>query len=121
MRRLTYLVLYAYELFGKSYAPEKDVRTILRSAKVWDPSNNANRWLKKRVRITEEGEDGIKLTAPGREDAVAALKENSRPKCSRCMEPRQELTQSPPRPAGKEAGVEMSLTAKDIISELSKT
>jgi hypothetical protein len=38
-------------------------------------SGNANAWLKKRIGIALEGEDQLKLTAPGREGAIATLKE----------------------------------------------
>lgn len=79
MRRLTYLALYAFENSGKVSAPEEAVRAILRDAKVWDGSGNANRWLKKRIGISNEGEDGIKLTATGREEAVKALSQISDP------------------------------------------
>lgn len=75
LRRLTYLFLYAHELHGRRSVPYEQLRTILRSAKAWDGSGNAQRWIAKRVGLAEDGEDRLKLTAKGREDAVKALNE----------------------------------------------
>lgn len=75
VRRLTYIFLYAYEIFEFPYPTESAVKTLLQSNKAWDASGNANAWLKKRIKITLEGEDQLKLTAPGREDAVSILNE----------------------------------------------
>jgi hypothetical protein len=75
VRRLTYLFIYAHEVFGHPYPTEASVRAVLQSAKSWDASGNANTWLKKRIGIAVENEDQLKLTAPGREGAIATLKD----------------------------------------------
>jgi hypothetical protein len=75
VRRLTYLFLYAHEIHALPYSTEAAVKAILQSAKSWDASGNTNAWLKKRIGIAQEGEDRLKLTAPGREGAVATLKD----------------------------------------------
>ena len=75
VRRLTYLFIYAHEVYGHPHPTEASVRAILQSAKSWDASGNANTWLKKRIGIAVENEDQLKLTAPGREGAIATLKD----------------------------------------------
>jgi len=75
VRRLTYLFIYAHEVYGHPHPTEASVRAILQSAKSWDASGNANTWLKKRIGIADENEDQLKLTAPGREGAIATLKD----------------------------------------------
>jgi hypothetical protein len=75
VRRLTYLFIYAHEVYGHPHPTEGAVKAILQSAKSWDASGNANTWLKKRIGIALEGEDQLKLTAPGREEAIATLKD----------------------------------------------
>jgi hypothetical protein len=74
-KRLTYLALYAREISGQSSTREAEVIQLLKSAKVWDRAGNVNRWLNKRIGIASEGEENIKLTAPGREDAIRFLGE----------------------------------------------
>jgi hypothetical protein len=73
VRRLTYLVLYAHELHGRACTSYDALRTIEQAAKVWDANTRA--WLAKRVGFTADGENNLKLTAPGREDAIKALNE----------------------------------------------
>lgn len=51
------------------------MKAIITSAKSWDAFGNARAWLKKRIGIALEGEDQLKLTAPGREAAIATLKD----------------------------------------------
>jgi hypothetical protein len=73
VRRLTYLFLYAQEVHGRPSTKESDVVELLRASKAWDKSGNSRRWLTKRVLIKDEGDDAIKLTEPGREEAVKIL------------------------------------------------
>jgi hypothetical protein len=80
LRRLTYLFLYAHDCHGRTSAPEAELMTVLRTAKAIDRSGNSYRWLKKRVGFVNDGEDRIKLTAPGREEAKKALNEALDPK-----------------------------------------
>lgn len=75
VRRLTVLFLYAHESHGRLSTREEDVKAILKENKVWDRSANAAKWLKKRIGISDTGEDRLKLTAPGREEAKKALTE----------------------------------------------
>ncbi len=73
LRRLTYLFVYAHECHGRPSTTEHDVKAMLRAAKMWDGSSNANRWLNKRIGIVSEGDDRVKLNATGREQAQKAL------------------------------------------------
>jgi hypothetical protein len=73
VRRLTYLFLYAQEVNGRPSTKESDVEDLLKASKAWDKSGNSRRWLTKRVLIKDEGEEAIKLTEPGREEAVKIL------------------------------------------------
>jgi hypothetical protein len=87
LRRLTYLFLYAHECYGRTSAPESDLTTVLRSAKMIDGSGNAYRWLKKRIGIADDGDGRIKLVAKGREEAVKALNEALDPKVDDAWNP----------------------------------
>jgi hypothetical protein len=73
VRRLTYLFLYAQECYGHTSTRENDVVELLKTSKAWDKSGNSRRWLTKRVLIKDEGDEAIKLTEPGREEAVKIL------------------------------------------------
>jgi hypothetical protein len=73
VRRLTYLFLYAQECHGRASTKENDVVELLKASKAWDKSGNSRRWLTKRVLIKDEGDEAIKLTEPGREEAVKIL------------------------------------------------
>jgi len=73
VRRLTYLFLYANESHGRSSMKEEDVVNLLKASKAWDKSGNSRRWLTRRVLIKDEGDDAIKLTGPGREEAIKIL------------------------------------------------
>jgi hypothetical protein len=73
LRKLTYLFIYAHECHGRPSTTEHDVKAMLRAAKMWDGSGNANRWLNKRIGIVSEGDDRVKLNATGREDAQKSL------------------------------------------------
>ncbi len=75
LRRLTYLFLYAHEIWGRPETNEAELKRILKAAKIWDESGNANRWLNKRNGITNGDEDKVKLIASGREEAVKTLNE----------------------------------------------
>ncbi|WP_263366695.1 hypothetical protein [Edaphobacter bradus] len=74
-KRLTYLALYAREIEGRTSTREAEVKQLLKSAKVWDRAGNVSKWLGKRIGITSDGEESIKLTAPGREEATKFLGE----------------------------------------------
>ena len=54
--------------------PERDLNTMITTAKMMDGSGNARRWLRKRVGILTEGEDNVQLDFKGREEARKALK-----------------------------------------------
>lgn len=73
VRRLTYLFLYAEECHGRLSVNEHDVVEMLKASKAWDKSGNSRRWLTKRVLIKDEGDEAIKLTGPGREEAIKIL------------------------------------------------
>lgn len=73
VRKLTYLFLYAHELHGRPTASYDALRTVEQVAKVWDA--NTRFWLAKKVGFNMDGEKNLKLTAPGREDAIKALNE----------------------------------------------
>jgi hypothetical protein len=71
VRRITYLFLYAHELHGRPSVPYKQLKMILRTAKMLD--SNARAWIGKRVGVADGGEDSLKLNAKGREDAIKVL------------------------------------------------
>jgi hypothetical protein len=73
IRRLTYLFLYANELHGHSSVSYDSLRVVQQVAKVWDA--NTRTWLAKKVGFHMDNEKNLKLTAPGREDAIKALNE----------------------------------------------
>ena len=75
VRRLAYVFLYAHECYGRPAIPEAQLKDLLKAGKAWDSSANANRWVNKRIGISADGDDGIKLTVKGREDAVRTLNE----------------------------------------------
>src|SRR5258708_17302061 len=69
LKRLTYLFLYAHELHGHSSVSSEQLKEVLRANKAWDRYGNAGRWLAKRIGLANDGDDRIKLTTKGREDA----------------------------------------------------
>jgi hypothetical protein len=73
VRRLTVLFLYAHEVLGRSSTSEDEIKAVLKESKVWDRAGNAAKWLKKRIGLADTGEDRLKLTAPGRDEAKKAL------------------------------------------------
>lgn len=73
VRRLTYLFLYAHECQGRLSTTEDDLKAVLRENKVWDRAGNAAKWLKRRIGVANDGEDRLKLTTPGREEAKKTL------------------------------------------------
>jgi hypothetical protein len=73
VRRLTYLFLYAHELHNRPTASYDALRIVEQGAKVWDA--NTRFWLGKKVGFTMDGEKNLKLTAPGRDQAIKALDE----------------------------------------------
>jgi len=52
---------------------EPDLNALIQTAKMMDTSGNARTWIRKRIGIATEVEDGVKLTFKGREDAQKAL------------------------------------------------
>jgi len=71
LRRLTYLFLYVQEVHGRAATPRADLLKLLKDAKMYD--SNALTWLKKKVKFSVDGDDRLRLSAPGREEAVTAL------------------------------------------------
>jgi hypothetical protein len=73
VKKLTYLFLYAHECHGRVSVAEQDLNALIQTAKMMDTSGNARTWIRKRIGIATEGEDRVKLTFKGREDAQTAL------------------------------------------------
>lgn len=96
VRRLTYLCLYAHELYKREWTPRVDVISILKEGKVWD--SNASRWLSKGQGFRVDQEDRLQLIKAGRDEAKKALGEINDPKISEGFDPDKRVPHKrPPR------------------------
>jgi predicted RNA-binding Zn-ribbon protein involved in translation (DUF1610 family) len=71
-RRLSYLVLYAHELEGRTRVPRSEVNDVLKDASLFD--SNSSKWLSQSPDLAS-GSDSVGLKVPGREKARKILNE----------------------------------------------